>query len=73
MKRQRLITNACRTSLTDLFRKLFDNISMQKNGDNYVLSRNFKLSDATLVTICNITRDLLPDELIDMAYVNVVA
>lgn len=63
------IINARRPSRTDFFRELFDNISMQKTGDHYGLPRSFKLSDAALATICNITRDLSPDELIDAAYV----
>lgn len=33
------------------------------------LPQAFKLSDAALATICNITRDLPPDEVIDAAYV----
>ncbi len=63
------IINARRPSLTDFFRELFDNISMQKTGDYYALPRSFKLSDAALATICNITRDLPPDELVDAVYV----
>ncbi len=63
------IINARRPSLTDFFRKLFDNINEQKTGYPYSLSRTFKLSDAALATIFNITRDLPPDELIDAAYV----
>ena len=63
------IINAHRPSMTDFFRKLFDNINEQKTGDYYALPRSFKLSDAALATICNITRDLPPDELIDGAYV----
>lgn len=63
------IINARRPSLTDFFRELFNNISMQKTGDCYGLPRTFKLSDAALATICNITRDLPPDDLIDAAYV----
>ncbi|WP_235430925.1 hypothetical protein [Serratia marcescens] len=63
------IINAHRPSMTDFFRKLFDNINEQKTGDDYSLPRTFKLSDAALATICNITRDLPPDELIDAAYV----
>ncbi|MZJ51846.1 hypothetical protein GT614_03425 [Enterobacter hormaechei] len=63
------IINARSPSLTDFFRALFDNIGMQKTGDYYDLPRTFKTSDAALATICNITRDLPPDELIDVAYV----
>ncbi|CAI1207238.1 hypothetical protein [Serratia proteamaculans] len=63
------IINARRPSQTDFFRELFDNISMQKTGDHYGLPRTFKLSDAALATICNITRDLLPDDLVDTTYV----
>lgn len=63
------IINASRPSLTDFFRELFDNISMQKTGDYYALPRSFKLSDAALATICNITRDLPPDDLVDGVYV----
>lgn len=63
------IINARRPSLTDFFRALFDNIGMQKTGDYYALPRTFKLSDAALATICNITRDLPPDELVDAVYV----
>ncbi len=63
------IINARRPSLTDLFRELFDNIGMQKTGDYYALPPGFKLSDAALTTICNIIRDLPPDDLIDAAYV----
>ncbi|WP_239686236.1 hypothetical protein [Serratia sp. 506_PEND] len=63
------IINARRPSQTDFFRELFDNISMQKTGDHYGLQRTFKLSDAALATICNITRDLLPDDLVDTTYV----
>ncbi|MBS3894439.1 hypothetical protein, partial [Serratia marcescens] len=63
------IINASRPSLTDFFRELFDTISMQKTGDQYGLPRTFKLSDAALATICNITRDLPHDDLIDAAYV----
>ncbi|HDC91966.1 TPA_asm: hypothetical protein EYW04_29380, partial [Klebsiella pneumoniae] len=63
------IINARRPSQTDFFRALFDNISNQKTGDYYALSRSFKLSDTALATICNITRDLPPDELVDAAYV----
>ncbi|UAN41012.1 hypothetical protein KGP24_00490 [Enterobacter sp. JBIWA008] len=63
------IIKARRPSLTDFFRALFDNIGMQKTGDYYALPRTFKLSDSALATICNITRDLPPDELIDVAYV----
>ncbi|RRW58639.1 hypothetical protein EGJ48_23675, partial [Pantoea dispersa] len=33
------------------------------------LPRTFKLSDAALATICNITRDLPPDDLVDAVYV----
>ena len=65
----RAIINARRPSRTDFFRELFDNISMQKTGDYYALPRSFKLSDAALATICNITRDLPPDELVDAVYV----
>ncbi|MEL5428898.1 hypothetical protein [Serratia nevei] len=63
------IINAHRPSMTDFFREFFDNIGMQKTGGYYALPRSFKLSDAALATICNITRDLPPDELIDAAYV----
>ncbi|ELN2578960.1 hypothetical protein RY966_004764 [Enterobacter kobei] len=63
------IIKARRPSLTDFFRALFDNIGIQKTGDYYALPRTFKLSDSALATICNITRDLPPDELIDVAYV----
>jgi len=63
------IINARRPSRTDFFRALFDNISMQKTGDYYALPRRFKLSDTALATICNITRDLPPDDLIDAVYV----
>lgn len=63
------IINARRPSLTDFFRELFDNIGMQKTGEYYSLPRTFKLSDAALATICNITRALPPDEFIDAAYV----
>lgn len=63
------IINARRPSQTDFFRELFDNISMQKTGDYYALPRSFKLSDAALATICNITRDLPPDDLVDAMYV----
>lgn len=63
------IINARRPSQTDFFRALFDNIGMQKTGDYYALPRTFKLSDAALATICNITRSLPPDELVDAAYV----
>ncbi len=63
------IINALRPSMTDFFRKLFDNINEQKTDYSYSLPRTFKLSDAALATICNITRDLPPDELIDAAYV----
>lgn len=63
------IINASRPSQTDFFRELFDNISMQKTGDQYGLPRTFKFSDAALATICNITCDLPPDDLIDAAYV----
>lgn len=63
------IINARRPSRTDFFRELFDNISMQKTGDHYGLPRAFKLSDAALATICNITRDLPPDDLVDAVYV----
>ena len=65
----RAIINARRPSRTNFFRELFDNISMQKTGDYYALPRSFKLSDAALATICNITRDLPPDELVDVVYV----
>lgn len=63
------IINARRPSLTDFFRKLFDNINEQKTGYYYSLPRTFKLSDAALATICNITRNLPPDEIVDAAYV----
>ncbi len=63
------IINAHSPSMTDFFRKLFDNINEQKTGDYYSLLRTFKLSDAALATLCNITRDLPPDALIDAAYV----
>ena len=63
------IINARRPSQTDFFRALFDNITMQKNGDHYGLPRTFKLSDAALATIYNITRDLPPDDLADAVYV----
>ncbi|MDJ7444910.1 hypothetical protein ACQSFC_25125 [Salmonella enterica] len=58
-----------RPSLTDFFRALFGNTGMQKTGDYYALPRTFKLPDAALPTICSITRDLSPDELVDAAYV----
>lgn len=63
------IIKARRPSLTDFFRALFDNIGMQKTGNYYALPQTFKLSDAALATICNITRDLPPKDLIDAAYV----
>lgn len=63
------IINARRPSQTDFFRALFDNIAMQKTGDHYGLPRTFKLSDAALATIYNITRDLPPDDLVDAVYV----
>ena len=63
------IINAHRPSMTDFFRKLFDNINEQKTDYSYSLLRTFKLSDAALATIFNITRDMPPDELIDAAYV----
>lgn len=63
------IINAHRPSMTDFFRKIFDNINEQKTGYYYSLPRTFKLSDAALATMCNITRDLPPDELTDAAYV----
>lgn len=59
------IINTHRPSLTDFFRELFDNIGMHY----YALPRTFKLSDAALATICNITRELSPDELVDTARV----
>ncbi|EMP5336920.1 TPA: hypothetical protein M8J00_004509 [Citrobacter freundii] len=64
-----VIINARRPSQTDFFRELFDNIATQKTGGYYALPRRFKLSDAALATICNITRDLPPDDLIDSVYV----
>ncbi|ENX4473492.1 hypothetical protein ACFO72_004460 [Enterobacter roggenkampii] len=63
------IINASRPSQTDFFRKLFDNINEQKTGYHYSLPRRFKLSDTALAAVCNITRALPPDELIDAAYV----
>ncbi|MEQ2019270.1 hypothetical protein ABLB90_22535 [Photorhabdus bodei] len=63
------IVNARRPSLTDFFRELFNRIDEQKTDYWYSLPRSFKLSDAALATICNITRDLPLDELIDAAYV----
>lgn len=63
------IINARRPSRTDFFRELFDDINEQKTGYHYSLPRTFKLSDAALATICNITRNLPPDELIDAVYV----
>lgn len=42
---------------------------MQKTGDYYTLPRSFKLSDAALATICNITHDLPPEDLVDAVYV----
>ncbi|MGL3780600.1 hypothetical protein [Salmonella enterica] len=53
----------------DFFRALFGNTGMQKTGDYYALPRTFKLPDAALPTICNITRDLSPDEPVDAARV----
>lgn len=44
------IINTRRPSLTDFFRKLFDNINEQTTGYPYSLSRTFKLSDAALAT-----------------------
>lgn len=35
----------------------------------YALPRTFKLSDAALATICNITRELSPGKLVDAAWV----
>lgn len=69
MTRQRRLSTARRPSMTDFFRKLFDNINEQKTGNYYSLPRIFNLSDAALATIFNITRDLPPDELIDATYV----
>lgn len=63
------IIKARRPSLTDFFRELFNRIDENKTGHWYTLPRTFKLSDAALATICNITRDLPPDEVIDAAYV----
>ncbi|MHA1053405.1 hypothetical protein [Enterobacter mori] len=65
----RAIINARRPSRTDFFRELFDNINMQKTGGYSTLPRSFKLSDAALATICNITRDIPPNELVDAVYV----
>lgn len=63
------IINARRPSLTDFFRALFNHIDEQKTGHDYSLPRTFKLSDAALAILCNITRDLTPAEIIDAAYV----
>jgi hypothetical protein len=63
------IIKARRPSLTDFFRELFNRIDEHKTGHWYSLPRTFKLSDTALATICNITRDLPPDEIIDAAYV----
>lgn len=64
------IINARRPSLTDYFRELFDRINDQKNGlVGYSLPRGFNLSDETLATICNITRNLNSEETVDAAYV----
>ncbi len=69
MKRQRQLSTPA-----DLHRRISSErysitSSNQKTGDYYALSRSFKLSDTALATICNITRDLPPDELVDAAYV----
>ncbi len=64
------IINARRPSLTDYFRVLFDRINEQKKGlAGYSLPRGFRLSDESLATICNITRDLNPEDMVDAGYV----
>lgn len=54
------IIKARRPSLTDFLRGLFNRIDEHQTDHWYSLPRTFKLSDAALATICNITRDLPP-------------
>lgn len=63
------IINARRPSLTDYFRQLFDHINELKGGFGNALPQSFKLSDSALATVCNITRELKPEDMIDAAYV----
>lgn len=63
------IINARRPSLTDYFRALFDHISDLKTGDWYALPRNFRMSDNTLATVCNVALNLPAEDMTDAAYV----
>lgn len=53
---------------TDFLRNLFDRISELSNGSVYGLRPGFRLSDASLATICNVVLDLPPEKMADAAY-----
>lgn len=53
---------------TDFFRNIFDRIREISDGSAYGLRPDFRLSDASLSTLCNVLLDLLPDEMTDAAY-----
>lgn len=55
--------------LTDFLRDLFDRICDISDGSVYGLRPGFRLSDASLGTICNVMLDLPGDEVIDAEYV----
>lgn len=55
--------------LTDFLRDLFDRICDICDGSVYGLRPGFRLSDASLGTICNVMLDLPGDEVIDAEYV----
>lgn len=55
--------------LTDFLRDLFDRFCDISDGSVYGLRPGFRLSDASLGTICNVMLDLPGDEVIDAEYV----
>ncbi|WP_324724470.1 hypothetical protein [Lelliottia sp. JS-SCA-14] len=63
------IINARRPSKTDYFRALFDHISDLKTGDWYSLPRNFKMTDNSLATVCNVALNFPADDLVDADFV----
>lgn len=53
---------------TDFLRNIFDRIREISDGSAYGLRPDFRLSDASLATLCNVVLDLPPDEMTDAAY-----
>ena len=63
------IVSARRASLTDFFKEFVSRLHDISDGSPYGLTRELRLSDSAIATLCNILCERLPDEVIDEGYV----